>query len=212
MRSPLSVVHSRDIHRRSSPHGRSRVVLELSLLLQTAHALDIQRVEPTSVGGLVRGQLFMARFQAHAARLTDTHDDHTARLTSARLVLLLGESDANLRNRAGWGAVGVLHQSTLLVVDHDRVVLASGDREAALAGGNLAVVNGEYRVLLHRLTLTTDDEQTTDQGEGEQDENKERDHKVEHGVGEAAVVIAAATDHLVEREHIVDRGGVVGGC
>lgn len=95
----------------------------ISLLLQSTHSLKIEGLEATSISRLVRGQILMTRFETDAASIADAYDDHPAGLTLARRVFLFRESNADLGDWTGWGAVGVLHQASLFIIHENRVGL-----------------------------------------------------------------------------------------
>lgn len=76
--------------------GRLGVVLELLLLLQSTHPLNVERLEATSVGGLIRRKLLLAGLQTDTAGLADSNHHHATRLALPRLILLLWERDTDL--------------------------------------------------------------------------------------------------------------------
>jgi hypothetical protein len=186
------------------------VVLDLLLLLQSTHPLNIKGMEATGVGGLIRGELLLAGLQADTAGLADSDHHHATRLAFPRLIFLLREGDTDLRHGTRWGTGGVLHQSALLIIDDDGVGLASSDCEAALMGGHLAIVDGENRFFAGQA-LAAENEQATDQGESEQDQNQKRDQQVDHGCREAilGVAIISGNDFRKVVHHRADREAVV---
>jgi hypothetical protein len=95
------------------------VCLDLVLILQSTHTINVEGLEATSIVGLIGREFLMAGFQADTSGVADPDNDHTARLALAALIFLFWESDANLRHRAGWWAIGVLHETSLLIIYHD---------------------------------------------------------------------------------------------
>lgn len=149
------------------------VCLRLLFLLQSTHPLNVKGLEATGVGALVGRELLVAGLQADATRVTDSDNDHAAGGTLATGIFFLWEGNADLGHRARWRAVGVLHEAAFLVIDKHGVGFIRGNGQAASVGG-LSIVNWE-QVLIPRLTLAAEDEQTTDQSKGEQDENQKGD-------------------------------------
>lgn len=184
-----------------------RVALHILLLLQAAHPLNVEGVEPSIVGSLVRRQLLVAGLEAIAAVFTNADHDHLGGSLS-RGILLFGEGDANLGDRAGWGAGRVVHEAAFLVTDHHGVSPVGGDCHAAVVSRDLAIVYGQYG-LFHSLTLTAEDEKAGNQSESEQNENQERDEEVDHGGGEA-IIAAGITTSDEARKNIGHIGGRVG--
>lgn len=190
------------------------VALQLLLLFQSTHPLDVQGVEPAGVVALVRGQVFVAGFQADTTGFADSYHDHAARLAFARLVFFLGECDTNFGDGTRRGTIGVLHQTALFVVHEDRVGFSGGYGQAAFMGRALSIMNGEEGCLFLRLrlALTADHEETTDEDQGDQEEDQQRDQEVHHGTREAIIVVAITGDNLGQIvDHVVDGREVGGG-
>jgi hypothetical protein len=178
-------------------------VLLAVLLLESANAVEVERIEAIRRVALVRRKVILDGFQANAV-LANTHDNDTARLRLAGFVDLVGECDADLRDGAGRRARAVAEQVLLLRVDDNRLATLSvwqsgnGEATARLAlfvEGQLGVV-GAFAGEAH----LTEEVEGAEAEEADEDDHGEGDQESHGGVVVASFVVAAGSK-VLDVEH-----------
>lgn len=187
--------------------GHLRPAFQIFLLLESTHALDIQRMETVRITGLIRRKLILTGFQAHPASVADSDYHHSAGLALSSLVFLFRECDADLGNGARRGARGVFHKAALLIHDQNRLCLSiwrgGRNRVTAMIGLALPVVYRELG-LFTALALATQEEKRSNQNKTEKNEDQKRDQEINHG-GRKPIIAVVASDDLGKRAlHDVD--------
>lgn len=146
---------------------------------------------------LVRGELLLLEGLEADAGLADANDDHAAALRPPRLVLFVGERDADLRDAAGRRGGRGLVEGVLLIVHVDAGTAAGRGRDGqtAVVGSGLLGVEGE---LLAGDCLPPADPAHREDGGGQaeenEDEDQERNEEVNDGRRHLGGVLAAAKD------------------
>lgn len=150
----------------------------------------------------------MARFQADAPSFANSDNHHPSRLALSGLIFLLGERDADFGNGARRGAGRILDQAALLIVDEHGFGLGiwrRGYRQAAVLRSTLSVVYGKFG-LFPVQALAAQDKEGTNESETEQDENQQRNQKIDHGRRQAFVAVVTSDESSRKRvQHVGGR-------
>ena len=213
----VSVDRRKERERRRIADGLSigdnslRPPVQVVLLLESTHALDVQRVETVGITGLIRRKFLMARLQTNATGVANPHDHHTSGLALPRFILLFGERNTDLGDWTGRRAGRILHQTALLIVNQNRLCLCAGrgrNRKATVMGRRRAfsVVHrkvGQFAV----LALASQDHKTGNEDETEKNQDQKSNQQIDHS-GRQSIFGAVANDKL--GKHVIVGASVVG--
>ena len=168
------------------------------LLLESTHTLDVQRMETVDITGLVRRQLLVvAWLQTDTSGIANPYSDNLSRLALPSFVLLFGERDANLGNRAGGRGGRIFHQAALLIVNQNGLCLCTWrgrNRETTLVRDRsaLSVVHGQFGQFAI-LTLPAQYQKAGNQAETNKDQNEQSNQQIDHGWRQP-IIVAVACD------------------